>query len=290
MSFKIVTDSSCNLPEETIDSLDLNILTLAYFINDVEHLSYVPGQKFDYDTFYNQLKEKAAARTSQVTPPQASSLIGPILADGHDVLYVGFSSSLSGTFNAVSLACEELKEEYPDRKIICVDTLAASAGQGLLVLEAAKQRDEGKPIEEVQAWLEDNKLKVCHYFAVDDLWHLQRGGRLSATKALVGALLSVKPILTVNAEGKLVPCGKAKGRKKSMDLVLDKMADGIDLSLCDTVYVVYSSDIADADYLSEQTKVRIPGIKTVNVRLEPVIGCHGGPGIFALIYMGSNRS
>jgi len=289
MSFKIITDSSCNLTEETIDELGLHILTLAYFVNDVEHLSYIPGQKFDFDAFYGKLKEKASVRTSQVTPPQAREAIQPLLEEGHDVLYVGFSSGLSGTFSAVALTLEELKDEFPDRKILYVDTLAASAGQGMLVLETARQRDAGKPVEEVHAWLEANKLNVCHYFTVDDLWHLHRGGRLSAGKALMGTMLSVKPILCVNEIGKLVPVGKAKGRKKSLDFIVDKMAEGIDTSLCDTVYAIYSSDVADAEYLTEQAKARVPGIKSGHVRLEPVIGCHGGPGICALIYMGKNR-
>jgi len=287
MSFKIITDSSCNLPEETIESLGLNILTLAYFLDDVEHLSYVPGQKFDYDEFYGKLKAKVPARTSQVTPPQARELIEPLVKEGNDVLYVGFSSGLSGTFSAVALTLEELKEEYPDRKILYVDTVAASAGQGMLVLETAKQRDEGKAIEEVHGWLESNKLNVCHYFTVDDLWHLHRGGRLSAGKALMGTMLSVKPILTVNEIGKLVPCGKAKGRKKSMDMLVDKAVEGADKTK--TIYVIYSFETSEAEYLAEQVKARIPGATTQAVRLEPVIGCHGGPGICAVIYFGSNR-
>ena len=289
MSFKIITDSSCNLSEEVIDAKDLQVLSLAYFINDVEYQGYVPGRKFNYDTFYNQLKEKPSVRTSQVTPPQARELIEPIVAEGHDVLYVGFSSGLSGTFSAVLLTLEELKEEYPDRKIFACDTLAASSGQGMLVLEACKHRDEGKTIEEAHAWLEANKLKVCHKLTVDDLWHLHRGGRVSAAKAVMGTMLSIKPILRINEEGKLVPDGKAKGRKKSLDFLVEKMAEAVDTSASSTVYAVYSADISDAEYLSEQAKAAKPGINTEIMRLEPVIGCHGGPGICALIYVGDNR-
>ena len=286
MNFEILTDSSCNLPEETIEQLGLHIVSLAYTMNDEEKFSYVKGQKFDHKAFYDALKNKISAKTSQATPEQAREVCRPILEAGKDLLYVGFSSGLSGTYNAVRLALEEFKEEFTDRKIYFTDTLAASAGQMHLVLEACKMRDEGKSIEETHAWLEGNKMKLCHFFTVDDLWHLQRGGRVSTGKALMGTMLSIKPILIISSEGKLVPVGKAKGRKKSLDYLLERMEEKIDPVACNKVYIIHSDALTDAEYLSEQVKARHKGFETHIVYLEPVIGTHTGPGVCALVFMG----
>ena len=289
MNFEILTDSSCNLPEETIDQLGLHIVSLSYVMEDVEKFSYVKGQKFDHKAFYDALKNKIMAKTSQVTPEQAREVCRPILEAGKDLLYVGFSSGLSGTYNAVRLALDEFKEEFADRKIYYADTLAASAGQMHLVLEACRMRDEGRTIEETHTWLEENKMKLCHFFTVDDLWHLQRGGRLSTGKALVGTLLSVKPILIINNEGKLVPVGKAKGRKKSLDHLLAKMEEKIDPTACNKVYIIHSDALNDAEYLSQQILSKHKGFETHYVYLEPVIGTHTGPGVCSLVFMGKER-
>ena len=290
MNFEILTDSSCNLPEETIEKLGLNIVSLSYIMGDEEEKrSYVKGQVFDLKGFYDALKAKIPAKTSQVTPEQAREVCRPILEAGKDLLYVGFSSGLSGTYNAVRLALEEFKDEFTDRKIYFVDTLAASAGQAHLVLEACKMRDEGKSIEETHAWIEENKMKLCHFFTVDDLWHLQRGGRVSAGKALVGTMLSVKPVLIINNEGKLVPVGKAKGRKKSLDYLLEKMEQKIDTTAGNKVYIIHSDALADAEYLSEKVLEKHKDLETVTVYLEPVIGTHTGPGVCALVFMGDER-
>ena len=290
MNFEILTDSSCNLPEVTIEQLGLHIVSLSYILGDEEEKrSYVKGQTFDLKGFYDALKAKIPAKTSQVTPEQAREVVRPILEAGKDLLYVGFSSGLSGTYNAVRLALEEFKDEFSDRKIFYADTLAASAGQARLVLEACKMRDCGKSIEETHAWLEENKMKVCHFFTVDDLWHLQRGGRLSAGKAFIGTLLSVKPILIVNNEGKLIPIGKAKGRKKSLDYLLEKMEEKIDTLASNKVYIIQSDALSDAEYLSEQVKAKYKDFETEIVYLEPVIGTHTGPGVCALVFMGKER-
>ena len=289
MNFEILTDSSCNLPEETIEQLGLHIVSLAYIMNDEEKFSYVKGQKFDHKGFYDALKNKIPAKTSQVTPEQAREVCRPILEAGKDLLYVGFSSGLSGTYNAVRLALEEFKEEFADRKIYYMDTLAASAGQAHLVYMACKMRDEGKSIEEAHAWLEDNKMKLHHFFTVDDLWHLQRGGRVSAGKALMGTMLSIKPILIVNNEGKLINVGKVKGRKKSLDHLLEKMEEKIDTEAFNKVYIIHSDALTDADYLSEQVKARYEGFETEIFYLEPVIGTHTGPGVCALVFMGKEN-
>jgi len=290
MNFEILTDSSCNLPEETIEQLGLHIVSLSYILGDEEEKrSYVKGQTFDLKGFYDALKAKIPAKTSQVTPEQAREVCRPIFEAGKDLLYVGFSSGLSGTYNAVRLALEEFKDEFADRKIYFVDTLSASAGQAHLVREACKMRDEGKSIEETHSWIEGVKMKLCYFFTVDDLWHLQRGGRLSTGKALVGSLLSVKPILIVNNEGKLVPVGKAKGRRKSLDNLVERMSEKIDLTLGSKVYIIHSDALTDAEYLSEQVLAKYKDVETEFVYLEPVIGTHTGPGVCALVFMGNER-
>jgi len=289
MSFEILTDSSCNLTESTIEKLGIHVASLSYIVNDVEKFAYQKGQEFDAKGFYDALRNKATAKTSQVTPEQAREIVRPILEQGKDLLYVGFSSGLSGTYNAVRLALEELKEEFADRKILHVDTLSASGGQAHWVLEAHKQREEGKPIEEVCKFIEDNRLKLCHWFTVDDLWHLQRGGRLSAGKALIGTMLSVKPLLIVNNEGKLIPMGKAKGRKKSLDALLDKMEQNIEPTLSPNVHIIHSMAENDAQYLADQIAEKHKGLVTNIYALEPVIGTHTGPGVAALVFMGKER-
>lgn len=289
MSFQILTDSSCNLTEDVIEQLGLHIVSLAYIMGDEEKFSYVKGQVFNHKEFYDALKAKISAKTSQVTPEQAREVARPVLEGGNDLLYVGFSSGLSGTYNAVCVALKELQEEFADRKILFVDTLAASAGQAHFVRQACKMRDEGKAIEEAHRWIEDNKMNMCHVFTVDDLWHLQRGGRISVGKAFVGSLLSVKPILIVNNEGKLVPVGRAKGRRKSLDTILEKMAENIDLALSDMVYILHSDAEADAEYMAGQIKERHEGLKPEIVYLEPVIGTHTGPGVAAFVFMGKTR-
>ena len=288
MSYQIVTDSSCNLTEEAIEKLGLHIMSLSYFLNDVEYLGYEKGKKFDHKAFYDQLANKVSAKTSQVTPVLAREICEPILKEGNDILYVGFSSGLSGTYSAVHLALEELKEEYPDRKIFSVDTLSASGGEAFFVRQACKMRDEGKSIEENAAWLEENKLKMRHNFTVDDLWHLQRGGRLSAGKALVGSMLNVKPILAMTTEGKLAPTGKARGRKKALDIIVDMVADDIDANNKPKIHIIHADALEDAKYLEQQVKDRY-GLETEIFFLDPVIGTHGGPGLAALIYMGKEK-
>lgn len=291
MSYKILTDSSCNLSEAAIDKMGLEVVSLNYILDGVEKPSYVKGQVFDHAAFYKKLSEKVPASTSQVTPQQARDAIRPLLDDGHDVLYIGFSSGLSGTYSAVCLAMEELKDEFPSRTLLAEDTLSASAGMVMLLKHAVKMRDEGKSMQDVQQWIADNKLSVCYFFTADDLWYLQRGGRLSKSKALMGTILSIKPIITLSNEGKLVSYSKAKGRKKAMEFLLDKMDEDANREMAARhgIYIIYAGNDADAQFLAKHAKSRIKGVPVELVHLEPVIGCHTGPGIVAIVYMGAKR-
>lgn len=289
MNFAIVTDTGANLPENIIEENDILVLSLSFFVDDKEYYSYEPGKKTDLSEFYKMMREKKPIRTSLVNAALAKEQIGALLAEGKDVLYVGFSSGLSGTFQSVSIAMEELKEEYPDRKILAVDTLAAALGQGLLVYFAIQQRKAGVQIEDVYQWIMENRLHICHWFTVDDLFFLKRGGRISAATAVVGTALSIKPVLHVDDEGHLINMSKTRGRKKSLEALLKKFEE-IAINPGETpVFISHGDCLEDAQYVEQKLKEKY-GVKEVLIQiLDPVIGAHAGPGTVALFFVGTQR-
>ncbi|MCL2854655.1 MAG: DegV family protein [Defluviitaleaceae bacterium] len=288
MSFEIVVDSCFNLGVEYAEKNKLHVLSLAYIVDGKEYAGYTPGKDIDYAAFYGRLREKAPASTAQITTVMADEMCRPIVEGGKDILYLGFSSGLSATFSAVSKGLEQLKTDFPDRKIYVVDTLTVTVGLGLLVEAACNMRDEGKTIEEVHTWIEENKQKVLHFFTVDDLFHLKRGGRLSATKALLGAALNVKPVLMVNPKGGLSPIGKAKGRKKALDGAIES-TQYVDANLFGKIFVVHGDVAEDAQYVVDGIKAKHPSIPVECYYLDPVIGVHAGPGVIAIIFMSSTK-
>lgn len=289
MSFAIVTDTGANLPEEMIEKNELLVLSLSFFVDDQEYYSYEPGKKTDLANFYKMMREKKPIRTSLVNEELAKEQIAALLADGKDVLYIGFSSGLSGTFQSVSIAMDALKEEYPDRKILAVDTLAAALGQGLLVYFAIEKRREGVQIEEVYRWILENRLHLCHWFTVDDLLFLKRGGRISAATAVVGTALNIKPILHVDDEGHLINMAKARGRKKSLDALLKKFEECAINPGETPVFISHGDCIEDVQYVEQKLKEKY-GVKEVVIQiLDPVIGAHAGPGTVALFFFGTHR-
>ena len=217
MSFVIVTDSSCNLTEEMIDRFDLSILPLTFMVDGEEYRSYLKGEKTDLSQFYTMMREGKVITTSLPNLKESRETIEALLKDGRDVLYLGFSSGLSGTYQAIELLLAELAGLYPDRTVCSVDTLAASGGEGLLVYYAAKMREEGATVKAVRDWVEDNKLHLAHWFTVDDLMFLFRGGRVSRTAAWAGTVLNIKPVMHVDDEGHLFPwrrCAGARSRSR----------------------------------------------------------------------------
>lgn len=289
MSFEIVTDSSSNLPNDLINKYNLHILSLVFRVNDVEYESYKKGEENDLSKFYTMMRNKDLVTTSCMSPNTCIETIEPLLASGKDVLYIGFSSALSGTYQTAHTVIEELKEKYPERKIYDIDTLGASLGEGLLVTYAAKQREEGKSIEDVYSWLMDNRFHLCHWFTVDDLFFLKRGGRVSASAAVVGTMLGIKPVLHMDNSGKLIPVEKVRGRKKSLDTLLEKMVQLAIEPENQTVYISHGDCIEDAEYLANKIKDRF-GIKDILIHyVDPVIGAHSGPGTVALFFIGKER-
>ena len=231
MDFEIVTDSSCNLKEEMIDEFGLHVLPLTFMVDGEQRQSYLKGQVTDLQQFYTMMREGKVITTSLPNLADSEALLRGLLEAGRDVLYLGFSSGLSGTFEAISLLCNQLAAEFPERKIFSVDTLAASGGEGLLVWHAVQKAREGLSIEELRDWVEQHKLNLAHWFTVDDLMFLWRGGRVSKTSAWAGTLLNIKPVLHVDDEGHLIPMEKVRGRKKSLNALVEQVNKAVHIVL-----------------------------------------------------------
>lgn len=212
-----------------------------------------------------------------------------MLQEGKDVLHLGFSSGLSGTYNSVRIAGEELKNKYPDRKIIVIDSLCACLGEGILLYYALKLKEEGKTIEEVEKWVEENKLHVCHFVTVDDLNHLQRGGRVSKTTAILGTMVQIKPVIHVDNQGYLQVIGKERGRKKSLNKIVDMAAKQAEGWENDIVMITHGDCIEDAQYVAELVEEKMGVTNILINNIGTVIGSHTGPGVVAVFSMGQSR-
>ncbi len=289
MNYEIVTDSSANLTEELIEEYGIHIISLFFILDGKEYSSYIKGEKTDISQFYHMMRDGKVMTTSTINMSACEEVFESILSKGKDVLYLGFSSALSGTYNTASITAKKLKEKYPDRKIYSIDTLSASMGEGLLVYHAAKKREEGKSIDDVKDWVLQNRLNLCHWFTVDDLFFLKRGGRISATTAIVGTALSIKPILHVDDEGKLVPVGKVRGRKNSLNELVKEMEKTCIRPHEQTVFISHGDCIDDAEYVKELVQKKLDVKDVVINYVDPVIGAHSGPGTVALFYIGTNR-
>lgn len=290
MSFAIVTDSSSNLTEEIIDRFDLSVLPLTFMVDGEEYRSYLKGEKTDLAQFYTMMREGKVITTSLPNLQESRETIEALLKAGTDVLYLGFSSGLSGTYQAIELLLSELAGLYPERTVASVDTLAASGGQGLLVTYAAKMREQGASLTAVRDWVEDHKLHLAHWFTVDDLMFLFRGGRVSRTAAWAGTMLNIKPVMHVDDEGHLIPLEKVRGRKKSLKALVDHMEQTADAPVADqTVYITHGDCLEDAEYVAGLVRERF-GVTDIMINwVDPVIGAHSGPGTMALFFLASER-
>ena len=285
MSFKIITDSCCDLTAEMVAQCELSVANLSV---EMDGRVY-SNEEMTPVELYTHLRNGKLPKTAAVNPDGWAALIRPALRAGQDVLVLAFSSGLSATYQSAVIAAGELREEFPDRKLLVIDTLCASIGQGLLVYTAAKLRDQGKTIDEVAAWVEDHKKNVCHWVTVEDLMHLKRGGRVSAATAVVGTMLSIKPIIRVDDEGKLENLAKARGRKASLNYLLDRMAESFDPELSDTVFIGHGDCLADAQTLESAIRSHF-GVKNVYINyVGAVIGAHTGPGVAVIGFFGKNR-
>ena len=287
--FVILTDSSADLGAELVQQLDVQVLPLSFILDQHTYHNYPDNREMDPHLFYEKLRAGEVATTAAVNVAEYVDAVEPLLQAGHDVLILAFSSGLSTTYNSSAIAVEELREKYPDRKVYTVDTLCASLGQGLLVYLAAQERARGKSIEEVRDWAEANKLHLCHQFTVDDLHFLKRGGRISATTAVLGSMLQIKPVLHVDDEGHLINIAKARGRQASLKALVDKMEQTAIDPAAQTVFISHGDCLEDAQAVAQMVKDRM-GVKEVYLNhIGPVIGAHAGPGTVALFYVGTER-
>ena len=259
-------------------------------VDGKQYQSYLKGAHTDLAQFYGMMREGKVITTSLPNLADTEKLLRKLLDDGQDVLYVGFSSGLSGTYEATDLLLRSLADEYPGRTVRSVDTLAASLGEGLLVWYAAKKRAEGQTIQQVYDWLEQNKLNLAHWFTVDDLMFLFRGGRVSKTSAWAGTLLSIKPVMHVDDEGHLVPLEKVRGRKKSLRALVDHMAASAQAPVEDQmVFITHGDCLEDAEYVADLVRERF-GVRNIVINyVDPVIGAHSGPGTMALFFLADKR-
>ena len=282
-SFHIFTDSSCDLPVEMQKAYDLKVMQLEVIIDDAEP---VLNKDIEAKIFYQQLRDGANAKTAAVTPGYFEEHMRKSLEEGADILYIGFSSGLSTTYNSGTMILKELQEEFPERKMLHIDTMCASVGQGLLVHYAALQREAGKGIEEVYDGVMAMKDKIHHQVTVDDLFFLQRGGRVSATAAVAGSILNIKPMIVVTSEGKLENVAKARGRKKGMKELVEYMKATADVDTWKYVFISHGDCLEEAEAVKAMVQEEYPNVEVIISDVGPVIGAHTGPGVIALCHMG----
>lgn len=284
--YVITVNSTVDLPKEWLSERNVPVIPLKYTIegNTYEDMNGLPSKEF-----FGKLREGKMAVTSQVNPDEAKTALEPYLREGKDILHLGFSSALSGTCNSMRIAAKELEEEYPDRKIIVIDTLCACLGEGLLLYYALKHRSEGRSIEETAKWVEENKLHICHNVTIDDLEHLYRGGRISRTVAVLGGMVKIKPMLHVDDQGALKVIGKERGRRKALGKIVEtasKQAQGWEN---DIVMITHGDCREDADYVAGLVRQKL-GVDNILINnIGTVIGSHTGPGVVAVFCMGEKR-
>lgn len=287
--FVIVTDSSCDLTDAFAKENRLDVYPLTFRIMNVDYKNHLDNRDMPIKEFYQRLRKGEVSTTALVSTGDFVSGCQKHLEEGKDILAIMFSSGLSGTYNSMRIAAEQLRKSYPDRKIYVVDSLCASLGEGLLVYKAVQMRAEGKTIEEVYEWTETNKLHLCHWFTVEDLNTLKRGGRVSASSAFIGNMLQIKPVMHVDNEGHLVPMEKVLGRKTSIMALFNQMKYSYDPNIASEVFISHGDDKPTADFLASLIKKNLNADVQVINKVGPVIGSHSGPGTIALFFFGKER-
>lgn len=288
-NYRIITDSCGNLPVDVAKEFDIDIISLVWIENGEEHLSYDENGGTDFKDFYNRIRNKSIITTSAINVATFENYFKKFLDNGQDVLYLAFSSALSTTYNSAVAAKENLLKEYKDRKIIVVDSLSASLGQGLLAIYASMNKKDGMSMEDNAKWLEDHKLKLTHYFTVDNLVYLYRGGRVKKSAYLIGNALRIKPLLHVDNEGRLIPFGKVIGRKKSLQALVDEMAKhGVNLEN-QIIAITHGDCIEDVEYVISLISQKFKYKRLIVNYVDQTVGAHSGPGTMALFSLSDTR-
>ncbi len=289
-NYIIFTDSGSDLDEKMVKKLNINVIPLTAIIDGKEYLNYPDEREITNSEFYKILRKGAVCKTAAINSETFIEAFEPYVKNGSDVLYIAFSSGLSCTCESAINAAAQLREKYPERRVLVIDSLCASLGQGLFVYLCCQKRDEGKSIEEVRDYAEDIKLRLCHWFTVDDLKHLKRGGRLSAASALLGTMLHIKPVLHVDDEGHLINMEKAKGRKAAICRLAEMLEETGTNVEDQQIFISHADCIEEANLLVSEIKKRIKLKKEIYINMiGPVIGAHSGAGTLALFFLGAQR-
>ena len=287
MSYRIFTDATSDLSAQFAEQLNVTVLPMGFTMEEKEYF-YVPGHSdMPIETFFAKMRAGIGVITAQVNAFAFLEAFEPVLKSGEDVLYIGFSSKLSGTVQSALNASEELKAKYPERKVVVIDSCSASLGEGLLVYYAA--RKQNLSLDDLAKWLEENKLRFVHWFTVDDLVYLKRGGRISGATAAIATILNIKPVMHVDNEGYLVAAEKVQGRKKSLRGLFEHMEKTVDTKATDTVFIGHCDAKADADYVASLVHEKYPDMMIHVDDIGTSIGAHSGPGTIARFFVGSER-
>ena len=285
--YVILTDSCCDFSAEMVEELGVVVWPLSFLMEGKEYFNYPDNRDMAPDVFYNKLRAGSLGTTSAVSVGAFQEEMIRIVESGKDVLCIAFSSGLSTTLQSARIAAQDVMDAHPDSKVLVVDSLAASLGQGMLVYLAAQEKKKGLSLEQLRDFTEEKKDHIAHWFTVDDLNHLKRGGRVSAAAALLGTMLQMKPVLNVDAEGHLTPVEKVRGRKAAVNTLLKKMEETVeDPSL---VFITHGDCYEEAAALGEMIREKFPVEKLVINHVGPVIGNHAGPGTIALFFQAKHK-
>ena len=287
VDYVIYTDSGCDIVPELLDKWGVKRLSLTFHFTDSEQ--EYKSDDMPIKEFYQNMRDGRVAKTAAVNFEAFKAAFEEELKAGRDVLYIGFSSGLSSTSESAQVAAKELAQEYPDRKVIAIDTLCASAGEGMLVYLAAKMQAEGASVDETAAYINERYMKMCHWFTVDDLVYLKRGGRVSAAVALAGAVLGIKPVMHVDDEGHLINMSKARGRKAAIKALAQKYAELLENPNEKMYFISHGDCLEDAELLEDMIYQQNGQKAEVITNVGPVIGAHSGPGTLALFFFGKER-
>ena len=287
--YQIITDSTTDLSPALAEELGIEIIPMEITLSGASYLQFPDERALSNRTFYERLASGETATTNQINATTFTETFERYLQAGTDVLDIGFSSGLSGTYNNSRLAAQELSEKYPGRRILVLDSLAASMGEGLLVYHAVQKQREGMGIDELASWVEANRNRLAHWFTVDDLNFLKRGGRVSGAAALFGTMLGIKPVLHVDNDGHLIPVEKVRGRKNALDALVNHMEKAVEHPENQAIFISHGNAPEDAEYVAKQVKARFSVPKVYINYIGPVIGSHAGPGTVALFFLGKSK-
>ena len=288
-NYIILTDSSCDLPASLAEELGIHVLPLRVNLEGREFHNFLDERELDHRAFYKALREGGNASTSAVNPEEFMEVLTPFLEAGRDVLYLAFASALSSTCQNGAIAARDLEERFPGRHVLVVDTKCASMGQGLIVYLTGLKAREGASLTEARDYAEKTAPRIAHWFTVDDLFFLKRGGRVSAATAAVGTLLNIKPVLHVDDEGRLISMSKARGRKAAIKAIYDKCAQTADHPENQHIFISHGDCPEDAEYLKKLILDNLHPLDVTVSPIGPVIGAHSGPATLAVFFLGDVR-